>query len=1299
MPSIILQIRALLVKNFTQSFRNKEYISDLTLPVVTAIIVSLKDQLEFLGFFAPLFLSIAVSTPPRSLLINLVEEKSERFKESQKIMGMKQRSYLIGWILYGYIKTLMSTIFLIFFWWLLTLIINDGNYGFNIESYKIFLTYFLYSSTVLNFSLAMSTVFSSPKLANEVSTFVTILSILLTFLVFLSSIQSSSLFYYCMSIFPQSSISFIYMGALKRGFFNSQAISSAYPLSNAALQLGIESVLYFILFFYLDQVFPNEYGVSKHPLFFLQGLFGGSKKNKLNDSLLDEDYTHTQNGDYSSAIYHQKLNIQKKCTVSIKNLTKKFGDFKAVDNLTIKLYEQEILCLLGHNGAGKTTTISMLTGMIQKTKGTIEINGIDLEENIDAIRENVGICTQRDVLYVSLKVIEMLIFMGRVKGLEGLDLQQEINEIIEVTELEEDRDKLIKELSGGSKRKLSLAIALIGGSSVIFLDEPTSGMDAQSRRIIWEILQKVRQQNRTLILTTHHLDEAEVLADRITIMAAGKLLACGKCDYIKTNFGEGYHLSITSQNQKILQACSDQVLSIIQEAQNDPQSQSDTRIFLIPFKSKPKLDQLIGAITKQFQNEIVINLKLNSLEDAFINIGMDEEKFIKKAKGSKASVNDSEIAMEQEVEQQRDIKIPKCLNDPPVYSFKQQFTAIFLRKFYTTSRTFSNYISIVIPFTLIVIGTLIIDEINLDFLKDDKNLEQYFKLVLISLFVILAFCFNSSLFITLPVLEREFNLKYALTVMGCRVLPYWIGTYAFDFLLYSFFVITFVIFSYIMQLSFVTDHMGYVVFAFVTFGFAYISFSYFAGILIYKKTSTAMKTFPFLNFFIVYCMPQNFWGICALLWQKEIGSPALIEFLIKSIECIFSFLSPFFAFQRAFQNIIKIDVTPNNNQPPPLTTETLYYSIAMFYQGIIFFILTLYLEGRQFKQVANNLENNDVKRSVRVDQQVIDQEQNLLKSNDPVKMYRLQKVYENGCVALQNVSVSIQKQKILGLLGPNGSGKSTIFNILTSLINKSGGQVKIKNQEVHRGKHEVFQDVGICPQFDCIWENLTPNEHLYLFGRMKGLSGADLSESVTYFLQTMQLEEYINRESGRLSGGNKRKLCVSNALIGGPCIQFFDEPSTGVDPIARRFLWRTLKLGVQLRQSSVMLTTHTMDEAENLCDKIAILVKGQVYCLGSPQELRIKYGDGYDIQLREYKNRQEITQFLNRQFQNITEIIQKDQENLQFHIPSQSFDFSKAYFSLTELVQKQLIHDFSINQSSLESVFLQFSKSQQDQYN
>lgn len=109
---------------------------------------------------------------------------------------------------------------------------------------------------------------------------------------------------------------------------------------------------------------------------------------------------------------------------------------------------------------------------------------------------------------------------------------------------------------------------------------------------------------------------------------------------------------------------------------------------------------------------------------------------------------------------------------------------------------------------------------------------------------------------------------------------------------------------------------------------------------------------------------------------------------------------------------------------------------------------------------------------------------------------------------------------------------------------------------------------------------------------MKGLSGTDLNESVEYFLQTMQLTEMVLKKAGELSGGNKRKLCVANALIGGPDVQFFDEPSTGVDPIARRFLWNTLTMGMKLRNSAICMTTHTMDEAESLCTKIGILIKG-----------------------------------------------------------------------------------------------------------
>ncbi|CAK90572.1 unnamed protein product (macronuclear) [Paramecium tetraurelia] len=366
---------------------------------------------------------------------------------------------------------------------------------------------------------------------------------------------------------------------------------------------------------------------------------------------------------------------------------------------------------------------------------------------------------------------------------------------------------------------------------------------------------------------------------------------------------------------------------------------------------------------------------------------------------------------------------------------------------------------------------------------------------------------------------------------------------------------------------------------------------------------------------------------------------------------------------------------------PPLTTETLYYTIACFTKEQSSSSQNFSRREQQFKK---EFWSRSISYRVRVNVVIIK------RSFQNVQIVK--SIWEWMCCSSK----------------------------CTSLINKSGGYVKIKNQVVHRGNYEIFQEVYV--------HNLIASEkmqHLKNF-QVEKIYVSQLSVYVifecqiqiqnriitktriysinTYFLQTMQLEKYNNRQSDRLSGGNKRTLCVSNVLIRGPCFQFIDEPSTDVDPIAKRFLWRTLKLGTK---GSLILTTHTTDEAENLRDKIAILVKGQIYCLGSPQELRIKYGDGYDMKLREYKNRQEITQFLKQQFKNITQIGEKDQENLQFHINYRKFQlldtwqvfrFYNAYFSLAELVQRNLIHNFSINQSSLESVFLQFQK-QIDQYN
>ena len=135
----------------------------------------------------------------------------------------------------------------------------------------------------------------------------------------------------------------------------------------------------------------------------------------------------------------------------------------------------------------------------------------------------------------------------------------------------------------------------------------------------------------------------------------------------------------------------------------------------------------------------------------------------------------------------------------------------------------------------------------------------------------------------------------------------------------------------------------------------------------------------------------------------------------------------------------------------------------------------------------------------------------------------------------------------------------------------------------------MFQEVGICPQFDCLWDNLTPREHLSLFGRLKGLNAQELESSIIYLMNSMQLTEFAKTKAKNLSGGNKRKLCFSDAVIGNPSLIFLDEPSTGLDPIARRYLWRTLIEISKKRKISLVLTTHSMVEAEFLCNKIGSL--------------------------------------------------------------------------------------------------------------
>ncbi|CAN7944115.1 unnamed protein product, partial [Ixodes pacificus] len=233
------------------------------------------------------------------------------------------------------------------------------------------------------------------------------------------------------------------------------------------------------------------------------------------------------------------------------NCTNSFQIYKdgkklAVNRLSLNLYEGQITSFLGHNGAGKTTTMSILTGLFPPTSGYALIYGRDIRTEMDVIRQNMGMCPQHNVLFDELTVEEHLWFYARLKQTPDSNIKDETDKIIQDLSLPLKRHSKVDCLSGGMKRKLSVAIAFVGGSHVVILDEPTAGVDPYSRRAIWDLILKYKKE-RTILLSTHHMDEADVLGDRIAVISHGQLRCCGTSLFLKNNLGKGYHLTLVKQ--------------------------------------------------------------------------------------------------------------------------------------------------------------------------------------------------------------------------------------------------------------------------------------------------------------------------------------------------------------------------------------------------------------------------------------------------------------------------------------------------------------------------------------------------------------------------------------------------------------------------------------------------------------------------------------------------------------------------------------------------------------------------------
>lgn len=362
-----------------------------------------------------------------------------------------------------------------------------------------------------------------------------------------------------------------------------------FSVGRAMMMLVVDIVLYTILFWYADQTWPSEFGLRR-PWYFpclpshWRGV-GGTKPRRATPSTVpsisstaSDASTRIAPSDAplapaplpspppsppgmgielleehaSAGSEHVPLAVEPGPPigargVSVRGLRKVYGDgHVAVHSLDMDMHPDQITGLLGANGAGKTTTISMLTGLLPATTGEMRIDEMDVATMMSEIRKSLGVCPQPNTIFPALTPTQHFKLYASIKGLHGSALTAAVTKMLDCVQLTPRARTRAAALSGGQKRKVCLGNALIGGSTTLFLDEPTSGMDPHARRFTWELLRN-QKAGRTLVLTTHFLDEAEVLSDRIAIMAHGALRVCGTASFLKAHFGIGYRMTVTKK--------------------------------------------------------------------------------------------------------------------------------------------------------------------------------------------------------------------------------------------------------------------------------------------------------------------------------------------------------------------------------------------------------------------------------------------------------------------------------------------------------------------------------------------------------------------------------------------------------------------------------------------------------------------------------------------------------------------------------------------------------------------------------
>uniref|UniRef100_A0A8B9W0S0 ATP binding cassette subfamily A member 12 n=1 Tax=Anas zonorhyncha TaxID=75864 RepID=A0A8B9W0S0_9AVES len=1435
----------------------------------------------------------------------LVQEKDLRLYEYMKMMGVNASSHFIAWFIECAIFLLITVTFLI-------VILKVGDILPKTNTSLLFLYLMDYSLSIIAMSYFISVFFNNTNIAALVGSLVYILTFFpfivllvienhLSFSVkSLLSLLSPTAFSYASQYIARYEAQGI--GLQWDNMYKSPMIGDNTSFGWMCWLILIDSFIYFILGWYIRNVFPGRYGMAA-PWYFP---FLPSYWLEYNSYL--PFWSEKQRGLFFSKLMLRKeapLN-NKICAppphvepeptdltlgVSLRGITKVYGSKAAVDNLSLNFYEGNITSLLGHNGAGKTTTISILTGLFPTSSGTIIVYDKDIRTDQEVIRKNMGICMQHNVLFNYLTTKEHLLLYGYIKvpHWSKEELYQEVKRTLKETGLYSHRHKLAGSLSGGMKRKLSIAIALLGGSRVVILDEPTTGVDPCSRRSIWEIISK-NKKGRTIILSTHHLDEAEVLSDRIAFLEHGGLKCCGSPFYLKETFGDGYHLTLTKKKVSLpLTRCDTAaVTSLIQSHLPEAYLKEDIGGELVyvlpPFKSTVSgaYQALLRALDTSLSDLHLgcYGISNTTVEEVFLNLtkelGKDPQEdteLPQQLPGASSQIASEEMSVNTDTFTERDDQLlirSKSLQGLPLLLKKT--SALFIKRFHHTRRDVRGFnAQVILPVLFVTaamgLGTLRTKETEYpelilspslygtsdqadffgtseenvfifrqclsedmlgpwitngnpqtkysvcnctdgiqtcpqtnytpphrrtfstrmlynvtghdvetyilattkDFLQkryggwsfgmpltrdlqfDIKpvppsrtltkvwyNPEGYHSLpaylnslnnfilranlpknesssygiflsahpypggqsqeqvmlnslldIIVSMSVLVGYSITTASFVLYVVKEHQTKAKQLQHISGMGMTSYWVTNFVYDLVLFMVpiglsvgVISSFQIPAFCYNNNLLAVFLLLLLFGYATFSWMYLLAGFF------KETGMA---------FIVYVCVNLFFGINTIithsvvfLLSQEKATDQGLHDLAENLRHVF-LLFPQFCFgyglielsqDQALLGFLKaygVDY-PDKTFELDKTTSKLF---AMFIQGTVFFAIRLTVHDRVHGKALLLLPVTEEDGDVQA-------ERNRVESGkadfDVVQLQNLTKIYHlphKRIVAVKNISLGIPAGECFGLLGVNGAGKTTIFKMLTGDIGASSGRLRVQDHSGYGDAH--WSLFGYCPQEDALDDLLTVEEHMYYYARLHGIPEREIKGIVLQLLHRLNLMAYKDRVTSMCSYGTNRKLSTALALIGNPSILLLDEPSSGMDPNAKRHLWKIISEEVQ-NKCSVILTSHSMEECEALCTRLAIMVNGSFQCIGSLQHIKSRFGRGFTVKMHLNSNTvstETLTQFMKSHFPN-TCLKDRHFNMVEYHVPVSAGGVANIFDLLEASKEAFKIRHFSVSQTTLE---------------